>query len=417
MESERERRLSVAHVMTAAVSLGFLRGQVAFIKKRGIEIHAIASPGDALEAFGEREEISVYPVEMPRQITPLADLAALRGLVAVLRRIRPDIVHAHTPKGGLLGMLAAWLVRAPVRIYHMRGLPFVSASGAKRRLLRSTEIVSCRLSHQVLCVSHSLREVAIAERLCPASKIKVLAGGSGNGVDAAGRFDPGRLPEDAGQQRRDSLGIPGDAVVIGFVGRIVRDKGLHELAEAWTALREEFPALHLVVVGPFEPQDPLSPEVARLLHEDERIHLTGPVIDIPTIYAAVDIVALPTYREGLPNVPLEAAAMCKPVVATRIPGCVDAIADGETGILVRPRDGQALATALRQYVADPALRSQHGQAGRRRVLRNFRQETIWEALYQEYLRLFAGKGMVPPGAFQPPAGAVEERAEGKGNTK
>ncbi|HYW06546.1 MAG TPA: glycosyltransferase family 4 protein, partial [Longimicrobium sp.] len=305
--------------------------------------------------------------------------------------IRPHIVHSHTPKGGLLGMMAAWMNRVPVRIYHIRGLPLMTATGRRRTLLRWTERVACSLAHQVLCVSHSVRDVAVAEGLCPPDKIRVLLGGSGNGVDATGRFDPARNAA-ARAELRVKHSIPADAEVLGFVGRVVRDKGIVELAVAWAVLRDEFPSMHLLLVGPLEPQDPVPPATLEALRADPRVHFVGPADSAP-YYAAMDLLVFPTYREGFPNVPLEAAAMGLAVVATRIPGCVDAVADGETGTLVPAADGVALAGAVRAYLRDPALRMAHGRAGRERALRDFGQEAIWTALHAEYLRLLTARGV------------------------
>jgi glycosyltransferase involved in cell wall biosynthesis len=375
------------------MSLVFLRGQVRFMSARGIDVTAISSAGPDLDAFAESEGVMVASVEMPRRITPFGDLGAVTALRRIMRRVRPDIVHAHTPKGGLLGMIAAALAGVPVRIYHMRGLPMSTATGARRRLLSATEWISCRLAHRVLCVSHSVRDEAVAEGLCPPGKIKVLLGGSGNGVDATGRFDPDKLELDSRSLTRRRLGIPDDAIVAGFVGRLVRDKGIVELFDAWTRLREEFSTAHLLLVGPFEPRDPVPAGLESALREDPRVHLVGMDWNTPPLYSAMDLVVLPTYREGFPNVPLEAAAMRLPVVATRVPGCIDAVADGGTGVLVPARNGPALTDAVRGYMRDPALRRAHGHAGRERVLREFRQEALWEALHTEYEDLLADRGV------------------------
>ncbi len=383
------------HITTVSETLGFLIGQVGYLRAQGFEVHALSSPGEWLGTFAARERVPVHAVELLRRITPLQDLRALSRIRRVLRRLRPVIVHGHTPKGGLLGMIAATLERVPVRVYHLHGLPLMTATGMRRQLLTWTERVSCRLAHQVFCVSHSLREVAIAEGLCPADKIKVLLGGSINGVDAVGRFNPGRLPEGTRAAIRARYGIPTEATVVGFVGRIVRDKGMVELAAAWRALRERFPQLHLFLVGPFEPQDPVPAEVTALFHSDPRIHLAGVCWETPPLYAAMDFMVLPTYREGFPVVPLEAAAMGLPTIATRIPGCIDAIEDRRTGLLVPPRDAAALAEALAVYLREPKLWHRHGRAARERVLRDFRQEALWEALAAEYGRLLqrvAGDG-------------------------
>ena len=171
------------------------------------------------------------------------------------------------------------------------------------------------------------------------------------------------------------------------MGRVVRDKGLVELVEAWQTLRAERPELRLLVAGDFEPQDPLPPEVEKLLRTDPRVHLTGFVWDMPPLYTAMDVVVLPTYREGFGTVAIEAAAMELPMIATEVPGCVDAVQDGVTGTLVPPRDAATLTEAIRRYLLDPELRRRHGRAGREWVLREFRPEDVWEAQYAEYTRL------------------------------
>ena len=388
--------VKLVHVTTVPESLPFFTGQVGYMKSRGFEVQALSSPGKELERFAATEQISVHAVNMPRRITPLRDLVVVARLWRWLRQGRPQIVHAHTPKGGLLGMVGAWLARVPVRIYHIHGLPLMTATGLKRRLLKGTERVACALAHQVLCVSRSVREVAIAERLCPPGKIKVLLHGSVNGVDAVGQFNPMNLPAGARHEVRARYGIAPDALVAGFVGRVVRDKGLTELSQAWQGLRAAFPSLHLLIVGPFEPQDPLPVDVEALLRSDPCIHLAGECEDMPLLYAAMDIVVLPTYREGFGIVAIEAAAMELPVVATCIPGCMDAVTDGVTGTLVPVRDAAALRDALRRYLGGPELRRRHGRAGRQRVLRDFGQQALWEAVYQEYTRLLRDRGCPVP---------------------
>lgn len=396
----------LVHITTVPDSLDFFTGQIGYMKAQGLDVQAITSPGELLGVHAAREAIPVHAVAMARRVTPLRDLGSVARLWRLLRRLRPAIVHAHTPKGGLLGMVSAWLAGVPVRVYHLHGLPLTTAAGLKRFLLRASEKTACRLAHRVLAVSWSLRDEALAQGLCPPEKITVFRAGSINGVDALGTFNPERVGAKARDAVRARYGIPADALVVGFVGRVVRDKGLAELVESWQTLRGEFPDLHLLVVGPFEPQDPVPPEVERVLRGDPRIHLTGMCLDVPPLYAAMDVLALPTYREGFGVVAIEAGAMGLPVVATRIPGCVDAVRDGVTGTLVPARDGPALAQALRQYLRSPELRREHGRAGRRRVLHDFGQEAIWDAQFQEYLRLLRAKGLPVPALPARPAPEV-----------
>ena len=394
----KSKPITLVHITTVPQSLAFMTGQVGYMKARGFEVIGLSSPGELLASFAVREGVLVHAVEMPRRITPWRDVLALLKMARVLYRIHPQIVHGHTPKGGLLGMLSAWIVRTPVRIYHMRGLPFTTATGWRRRLLMWSERISCGLADQVLCVSSSVRQLAVDSRLCRPEKIAVLAQGSGNGVDAAQQFNDSNISSSLREETRRRCNIPQGALVLGFIGRIVRDKGIIELAGAWKELRKEFPDLHLLLVGPHELQDPIPAEIDRTLHGDPRVHFLGEVSNTPPLYAVMDVLALPTYREGFPNVLLEAAGMKVPVVSTQVPGCTDAVQDGVTGMLVPPCDAASLAGALRTYLHDGELRRRHGAAARDRVLREFRPEGIWQAIYEEYLELLEKKRIPVPDA-------------------
>ncbi|MBD2138455.1 glycosyltransferase family 4 protein [Anabaena sp. FACHB-1237] len=392
------QKIKLLHITTVSGTFYLFRGQIAYMKARGYDIHALASPGEWAAKIRDQEKIPFHTVTMPRRITPFKDIVAIGQIWQQIRQINPLIVHSHTPKGGLLGTIAAWLARVPVRIYHIRGLPLMTATGYKRILLSWSEKVSCLLAHRVICVSHSIREVAINEGLCPQEKITVLCRGSSNGVDAADHFNPANLASDTRKEVRQKYGIPDDAIVVGFVGRIVPDKGIEELVIAWKILRGEFPNLHLLIVGNFDTQDSISTQAQEILQSDIRIHATGGKYhtDTPPLYAAMDLFTLPTYREGFPNVLLEAAAMALPVVATKIPGCIDAVEDGITGTLVPSHNGLALAQGISSYLVNSQLRQQHGLAGRDRVLREFCQEDIWNALHQEYLQILKLKGLPVP---------------------
>jgi glycosyltransferase involved in cell wall biosynthesis len=391
------RPIKVMHVTTVPASLIFLRGQPSYMRQRGFDVSVVSSPGAELDAFGERERVPVHAVAMERRITPLRDIASVVRLWRLFRRERPDVVHAHTPKGGLLGTLAATAARVPVRIYHMRGLPLATQKGWRRFLLAQTERVSCALAHRVLCVGESLREAAVEAGISTRDRLTVLGAGSGQGVDTS-RFDPSRFDAAARLARRRELAVPDDALVFGFVGRLVRDKGILELWEAWQQVREQIPHAVLIVVGGADSRDAAPPEMLDALARDERVRMVGFVSEPPATYAAMDVVVLPTYREGFPNVPLEAAAMCRPVVATAVTGCVDAVRDGETGTLVRARSGDDLARAMLRYASDPELRTEHGEAARRRVLRDFRRERVWQHLADEYARLFERPAILAPQA-------------------
>jgi glycosyltransferase involved in cell wall biosynthesis len=378
----------VVHVAAHPASLRFFVGAFRDLASRGVDVHAVASPGPDLDHVAGGEQVPVHGVPISRFMTPLRDLVSIVALWRCLRRIRPDVVVAHMSKGGLIGMIAAWLARVPGRVYYNHGLALDSARGTKAVLLRIAETISHRLARRVFCVSHSVRDLILAYGLCPARKVQVLANGSVNGVDAARRFDPGRAaPERAATRRR--FGIPEDALVVGFVGRVFREKGIVELVAAWKEVAAAVPGAWLVVAGPTDEKEPIPADVLEALHTHPRIRLLGFVEDTPALYAAIDVLVLPSEREGLPVVTLEAAAMALPIVATRVVGCVDAVVDGETGTLVPARDPGALARAVRAYLQDPVLRRRHGEAGRARVRRDFRPEDIWDATFREYVALAA----------------------------
>jgi glycosyltransferase involved in cell wall biosynthesis len=377
----------LVYVITVPQSLAFFSGHIRHMKEQGFEVHVVSSQGDFLEEIGKQQNIPVHAIDMARHMSPMLDLQALAKLYRLFATLKPTFVHASFPKGGLLGVMAARLARVPVVVYGMRGLRFETGQGLRRGILYSAEALTCRLAHRVICNSFSNRNRAISLGLCQGDKIRVLAQGSSNGVDAAGHFNPRNLPPTTRPQVREDYQIPRDALVVGYVGRIVRDKGIAELEGAWQVLKDRFTDLFLVLVGPVESHDPVPPQVLDSFQKDPRVRLAGSVRDTAPFYAAMDLLVLPSYREGLPNTPLEAAAMELPVVATRVDGCVDAVLDGVTGILIPPHDSLALADAISRLLQDPEQRRQMGLAGREWVCRDFRPELIWQALYENYLDL------------------------------
>ncbi len=379
-------RLVVA--ITDSVSTVLLRGQLRHAVKAGFEVWLLSGPGEALGRFGNEEGVAVVGVSWKRGLAPLGDLRGCFRAFRLFRRIRPSIVNASTPKAGLIATFAAFVARVPIRIFTLRGLRSTTLRGVARFVVGCSEWLTCRLATDVVCVSEGIRAAAVARGIVPAAKTTVLAHGSSNGIDIA-RFATTPEKVAAAAQLRQSLGLPLNGLVIGFVGRLVRDKGVGELVAAYAALRQEFPDLHLLLVGPVESANSLPASVRQKIDSLPGIHAIGSVAETSTAYLAMDALALPTHREGFGNVLLEAGAMGVPVVASAVEGCLDAVADGATGMLVPVGDVQRLADALEAYLRDPDLRRRHGEAGRARVESCFRQELVWEAQTAHYQSLLA----------------------------
>jgi glycosyltransferase involved in cell wall biosynthesis len=371
----------------------FTRGQITFLKEKGFEVIAVTSPGNKLEEFREREGIKVYEVLMTREISPFRDLAALVKIAWIMIVERPDIVHGSTPKAGFLTMAASVLAVVPAKLFFLRGLRHTEMTGVKRSAVRLMEKLSCIFADRVLCVSRSLMELVIEGNLVSREKSGVMHNGMSNGVDN-NRFDPSLFSDEDIKNLKIKYDVPEHARALLFVGRLARDKGLIELARAWHILMNGNDDLYLLLAGRTETSEPELIKIMELLSKDDRVRVLGQVEDVVPVYAIADILVHPTYREGFPNSPMEASAMEIPVVATRVTGCVDAVVDHETGILVPPKDPEALAEAIGYLLQRPEERSRMGKAGRERVLRDFCQMDIWEALYREYARLLIEKGVI-----------------------
>ena len=379
---------AVTHPMTARY---LLDGQLAHLRRAGFEPHLVASPGPELGEVARREGVAVHAVPMAREMSPAADALALARLVRLFLRLRPDLVNAGTPKAGLLALLAARITGVPVRVYTLRGLRLETARGAVRRLLWATERLAAGSAQLVVCVSESLRRRAVELGLVAEGKTTMLCDGSSNGVD------PDRFVRPDGETAalRAELGIPEGAPVVGFVGRLTRDKGLPELAEAFFGpVSTARPDARLLLVGGFEGGDPVPAEDVANLRDDPRVIKPGFVAHAAAYYPLMDVLAFPSYREGFPNVPLEAASACVPIAGFAATGTVDAVVHGVTGTLVRVGDAEALGAAINRYLEEPEFARCHGRAGRERVVRRFRSERLWEAWVDEYRRLLKARRSV-----------------------
>jgi glycosyltransferase involved in cell wall biosynthesis len=370
--------LGITHSQTCLVLTGRLRA----LREAGFHVTLISSPGPLLDRIALHEGVDHLAIPMKRGMAPLSDLVSVVRLWRALRRLRPDITEFSTPKAGLLGNLAAWLCRVPIRIYLLRGLRLETSSGVKRQILSATERLAAACAQHVVCNSESLRAKALALRVAASGKLKLLGDGSSNGVDVE-RFSPGSTDV------RKRLGLPSNAAVVGFVGRLTRDKGVPELIAAFDHVLKAAPDTRLLLVGWFDDsEDALSQDLRAYIDRHPRIVRTGFVADTAPYYRAMDVMVLPTWREGFPNVVLEAAATAIPVIATLATGSRDAVLPEVTGLLIPPGYPEAITEAVLQLLRDPERRRRMGTAARARVSELFVNERVLGltvALYKSLL--------------------------------
>lgn len=379
------RRPVLVVAITSSVSSVLLRGQLQCMRERGFDVHLLSSPGTEARELAASEAITLHELPMERDPRLGRDLVSLIQLVRLLRSLRPDIINYGTPKAGLLCALAAWACRIRVRIYTLRGFRHESATGVLCRVLITLERLTCRISHAVICISPSVRDLAIVQRITSPSKLRVLGNGSSNGFDLK-RFDAGRFDDADRRQKRARLSIPEDALVIGFVGRLIPRKGVEDLLEAWQLLRSHDVRVRLLLVGPYESAQPLALASQELIDRDQRIHQVDFVPDVEAYLAVMNVFVLPAHWEGFGNVLVEAASMGLPVVSTTGTGTRDAVSDGFNGILVPPKDVDAITAAIRSYLESPALRRKHGTNGREWAA-GFTHERVWNAMAACYVEL------------------------------
>ena len=379
MRTDRRR---ICIVAAAPLTLkAFMLGHLQAMSKIA-EVTVVANFDAEDASFPWPAGISRVAIPIARPIAPWADLVALLALYRVLRQSRFDLVHSITPKAGLLGMLAAWLARVPLRLHSFTGQVWVTRTGVMRGLLKSADRVIARLATQVLADSASQRAFLIAQGVVAAPKSAVLAQGSICGVDTA-RF----RPDPAARARvRRSHGIAADAVVFLYLGRVNRDKGVLDLARAFAALDRV--DAHLLLVGPDE--EKLRPAISTAAGASAaRLHFVELTPAPQDYFAAADVFCLPSYREGFGTTIIEAAATGLPSIGSRIYGITDAIVEGETGLLFEAGNVQQLAQSMRTLAADAGARARLGQRARERAQRDFSSAVVTAAWLGYYEKLLA----------------------------
>lgn len=370
----------VIRISTIPMSLDvLLQGQLRMLAEH-YEVVGVSSPGADLEKVEKREGIRTLAVPMERKIAPFKDLVSLIRLIRLFHREKPWMVHSITPKAGLLAMMAAWICRVPVRVHLFTGLVFPTTTGLKQKILIATDKLTCACATRVIPegkgVKRDLEQFNITSK-----PLEIIGNGNINGIDLEYFARTSEVEEKAQAYRKK------DTTTFCFVGRMVRDKGINELVAAFEKLHQAHPDTRLLLVGPFEDAlDPVFPETKRMIEQHAAIEWMGWQKDIRPFLAASDVFVFPSYREGFPNVVIQAGAMELPCLVTNINGCNEIIEKGVNGCIIPSQDQQALYEAMEKLL-DTELRETLRQQARPQIANRYERKALWKELLQFYRSL------------------------------
>ena len=374
-------------ITTVPISLlKLLEGQLNFMNSY-FEVTAISSKSIELDKLKKKEGVAIYSVEMSRKITPLKDAISILKLYFYFKKQKPYIVHTHTPKAGFVGMIASILARVPNRLHTVAGLPLLETKGIKRKILQLVEQLTCTCATRVYPNSFGLKNIIIENNLCSQSKLKVIANGSSNGIDLD-YFSPKQISNNKILELKVNLGIKETDFVYIFVGRMVKDKGINELIIAFESLSKKHPNVKLLLVGSMEVElDPLFTSTIQKIKNHPSIISVGWKDDVRIYFSISNVLVFPSYREGFPNVVLQAGAMSIPSIVTNINGCNEIIENNINGILIPVKNSFALEIAMERLLMDQNLYLIQKNNTRLKIEENFNQKVIWNSLLKEYQNL------------------------------
>ena len=360
-----------------------LKGQLRFMASNGFDVKGVSSEGEELKEVVENEGIAVEAITMSRKITPFQDLKSLWEMWNFLRKEKPQIVHTHTPKAGIIGMLAARLAGVPHRLHTVAGLPLMEATGIKRKILNFVEKLTYSSATRVYPNSKGLYDFILQNNFTQSNKLKIIGNGSST------FFSPEQVSETERVELREKLNIQPDDFVFVFVGRIVSDKGINELIKAFsqlqTAENNELTGIKLLLVGGLESDlDPLNPETLAEINQNKDIISVGFQQDVRPFFAISDALAFPSYREGFPNVVMQAGAMGLPSIVSDINGCNEIIVEGENGLIIPPKNVEKLKEKMLTLAKDKNLYTKLKGNSRRMIENRYEQSVVWNALLEEY---------------------------------
>lgn len=372
-------------ITTVPISLKILlKGQLKWMSTY-FEVVGVSSSGEEVQEVRDQEGIRVEEIQMSRQITPFQDLISLVKMIRFLQKEKPQIVHSHTPKAGIIGMLAAKIAGVPIRIHTVAGLPLMEASGMKRKILLLVEKFTYWSATEILPNSKGLEAFILQGNLVSCHKIQLIGKGSSNGIDTQ-HFDPETVSGNEKQKLRKELHLKEDDFVFVFVGRLVADKGIQELVSAFSQLK--IPNAKLLLVGPFEPElDPLSLETMEEIKNNPSILSVGFQSDVRPYFAISNVLVFPSYREGFPNVVMQAGAMGLPSIVSNINGCNEIIQEEVNGLIIPVKDENAVYSAMKEILENSELYHRLTLNARERIRQGYEQEVFWQELLKEYQRL------------------------------
>jgi len=355
--------------------------------QQGIDVYAASGePFDRIDTVAKQEKVVVFQLKhLIRPVSVGQDFAALFEMVKLIRKIKPDIIHTHTPKAGMVGMLAGWWCKVPIRMHTVAGLPLLVHKGFKRRVLNFVERITYMCATKIYPNSHALKDIIIKEKFAPARKLIVLANGSSNGIDTD-YYSSSHFTEKETDKLREELNIAKSDFVFIFIGRLVKDKGLNELISAFSRLKAQ--NSKLLLVGPFEEElDPLLPETLSEIKINKNIISLGWQDDVRPYFAISDALVFPSYREGFPNVVMQAGSMGLPSIVTDINGCNEIIIEKENGVIIPPKDEEKLFDAMLFFLDYEKEVKRMAGNSRGLITNRYEQRIVWEAILAEYKKL------------------------------
>lgn len=377
--------MKLIRTVTSGRSVGFFVGMIPELQNAGYEVVSISSDAPQLQLVRDAGARTIV-LQMQRNISPLKDLKSLWQMIKVLRSERPDMIHSMTPKAGLLSMIAGKIAGIPVRIHTFTGLIFPTSTGLKRKILLAADKLTCACATHIIPEGEGVKRDLINNNVTK-KPLQVLGYGNVRGINVE-RFNPNleELKEQAAKIRKDGI------FTFITVGRIVGDKGINELVRAFCRLNKEIPQTRLILVGKTEPQlDPLKEETTKIIESVDSIEAVGHQKDVRTWYLAADCAVLASYREGFPNVVIEAGAMGLPQIVTDINGANEIIIEGQNGTIVPPKNADALHNAMKKMISDGHWRERLAENARGLITSRYEQSYVRECLYDYYRKVACGK--------------------------